>query len=310
MKKWIQSSFRNRIFASVLLITLVPILLGNVLLLSYQVRRTNRDQSLSAETLLKSSQALLNGLTRDMDSAAETLATSTVVRSTLRRGSSDSRILYQVLFRQTERLRKYCRVDICLPDGTLCDSTDPEPGEGLLPYWGVLREAARRERLTFRAESTGGIALRAARPVRSFDGGILGFVYSWAGVALGGSIMFLLWRRVVKRYFWKLASRSPKLEKAQQWVNRFDTSSLFMLTLLPFTPSSFMHLAFGISDFDEKRYLITMLLGKGIMVAMIALFGQSLVSSMKNPVYLVLAVLLWGSMYWVSKKFCKKHNLE
>ena len=78
MKKWIQSSFRNRIFASVLLITLVPILLGNVLLLSYQVRRTNRDQSLSAETLLKSSQALLNGLTRDMDSAAETLATSLI----------------------------------------------------------------------------------------------------------------------------------------------------------------------------------------------------------------------------------------
>jgi len=81
MKKWIQSSFRNRIFASVLLITLLPILLGNVLLLSYQVRRTNRDQSLSAEALLKSSQALLNGLTRDMDSAAEILATSTVVRS-------------------------------------------------------------------------------------------------------------------------------------------------------------------------------------------------------------------------------------
>ena len=136
------------------------------------------------------------------------------------------------------------------------------------------------------------------------------FLYSWAGVALGGSIMFLLWRRVVKCFFWKFASRSPKLEKAQQWVNRFDTSSLFMLTLLPFAPSSFMHLAFGISDFDEKRYLITMLLGKGVMIAMMAVFGQSLVSSMKNPLYLVLAVLLWGGMYWVSKQFCKKHNLE
>ena len=141
-------------------------------------------------------------------------------------------------------------------------------------------------------------------------GGVLGFLYSWMGVATGGTIMFLLWRRVVKRFFWKFASRSPKLEKAQQWVNRFDTSSLFMLTLLPFTPSSFMHLAFGISDFDEKRYLITMLLGKGVMIAMMAVFGQSLVSSMKNPVYLVLAVLLWGGMYWVSKQFCKKHNLE
>ena len=141
-------------------------------------------------------------------------------------------------------------------------------------------------------------------------GGILGFLYSWAGVALGGSIMFLLWRRLVKRYFWKLASRWPKLEKAQQWVNRFETSSLLMLTLLPFTPSSFMHLAFGISDFDEKRYLITMLLGKGVMVAMMAVFGQSLVSSMKNPVYLILAVLIWCGMYLASKHFCKRHNLE
>ena len=140
-------------------------------------------------------------------------------------------------------------------------------------------------------------------------GGLFGFVYSWVGVMLGGTLMFLFWRRVLKQFFWKFASRSQKLEKAEQWVNRFDVSSLFMLSVLPFTPSSFMHFAFGISDFDEKRYLITMLLGKGVMVAMMALFGQSLVSSMKNPVYLVLAVVIWGAMYWGSKRFCKKHYL-
>ena len=140
-------------------------------------------------------------------------------------------------------------------------------------------------------------------------GGFLGFAYSWIGVLLGGTLMFLFWRRVLKQFFWKFASRSQKLEKAEQWVSRFDVSSLFMLSVLPFTPSSFMHFAFGISDFDEKRYLITMLLGKGVMVAMMALFGQSLVSSMKNPVYLVLAVVIWGAMYWGSKRFCKKHDL-
>ena len=139
--------------------------------------------------------------------------------------------------------------------------------------------------------------------------GLFGFVYSWVGVMLGGTLMFLFWRRVLKQFFWKFASRSQKLEKAEQWVSRFDVSSLFMLSVLPFTPSSFMHFAFGISDFDEKRYLITMLLGKGVMVAMMALFGQSLVSSMKNPVYLVLAVVIWGAMYWGSKRFCKKHDL-
>ena len=141
-------------------------------------------------------------------------------------------------------------------------------------------------------------------------GGFLGFVYSWIGVILGGTIMFLLWRRVVKRFFWKIASRSQKLEKAERWVSRFDTASLFMLSVLPFTPSSFMHFAFGISDFDEKRYLITMLLGKGVMVAMMALFGQSLVSSMKNPVYLIFAIVIWAGMYWVSKQFCKRHDID
>lgn len=140
-------------------------------------------------------------------------------------------------------------------------------------------------------------------------GGFLGFAYSWIGVLLGGTLMFLLWRRVVKRFFWKVASRSEKLEKAQRWVSRLDVASLFMLSVLPFTPTSFMHFAFGISDFDEKRYLITMLLGKGVMVAMMALFGQSLVSSLQNPVYLILAVVLWGGMYWASKQFCKKHDI-
>ena len=141
-------------------------------------------------------------------------------------------------------------------------------------------------------------------------GGILGFLYSWLGVAAGGTVMFLFWRRIVKRFVWKLAVRSQKLQKAQQWVNHFDTASLFMLAVLPFTPTSFMHLAFGISDMDEKHYLCTVLLGKAVMVAMMAVFGQSLISSLKNPVYLILAAALWGGMYWISKKFCKRHDLN
>lgn len=137
-----------------------------------------------------------------------------------------------------------------------------------------------------------------------------GLLYSWMGVAAGGTIMFLLWRRVFKRFFWKLASRSRKLERAQQWVNHFDTASLFMLALLPFAPTSFMHFAFGMSDMDEGHYLRTVLLGKGAMVGMMAVFGQSLLSSLRNPGYLVLAIAIWGGMYWVSKQFCKKHDIN
>ena len=43
-------------------------------------------------------------------------------------------------------------------------------------------------------------------------GGFLGFVYSWLGVAAGGTVVFLFWRRVGKRFFWMLASRSEQLK--------------------------------------------------------------------------------------------------
>lgn len=141
-------------------------------------------------------------------------------------------------------------------------------------------------------------------------GGLLGFLYSWIGVALGGGIMFLFWRRVVKRFFWKYAHRFATLQKAERWVNRFGTASLFMLAVLPFTPTAFLHLAFGISDFDERRYLLTLVGAKGIMVGMMAIFGQSVVSSLRDPFYLILAVVIWCAMYAISKWFCKKHHLD
>lgn len=40
--------------------------------------------------------------------------------------------------------------------------------------------------------------------------------------------------------------------------------------------------------------MLTLLAGKAVMVAMMALFGQSLVSSLKNPVYLILAIAIWA----------------
>ena len=142
-------------------------------------------------------------------------------------------------------------------------------------------------------------------------GGLLGFVYSWAGVAFGRyGYVFVFWRRIVKRFFWRVASRWDKLQKQSAGSAGSTPPPCLCCRCCRLPPPPCMHLAFRISDLDEKRYLITVMLGKGIMVGMMALFGQSLVSALKNPFYLILAVLLWGAMYCVRKYFCKKHNLE
>ncbi len=140
-------------------------------------------------------------------------------------------------------------------------------------------------------------------------GPVMGFLYSWCGVAIGGVTMFLFWRRVVKHFFWRHASKYKWFRRAQRWVSNCDTSALFTLAMLPFTPTSFLHLAFGISDFDARRYIMALLAGKAVMVGMMTIFGQSLTSALENPFYLVLAVLLWTGMYLLSKRFCQKHNL-
>ena len=141
-------------------------------------------------------------------------------------------------------------------------------------------------------------------------GPIMGFLYSWCGVALGGILMFAFWRRVVKRFFWRHASKYAWFRKAQGWVSNCDTSTLFTLAMLPFTPTSFLHLTFGISDFDGRRYIATLLAGKFVMVGMMALVGESLSNALENPLYLILAVALWVGMYFASKVFCRKHHLD
>lgn len=140
-------------------------------------------------------------------------------------------------------------------------------------------------------------------------GTILGFLYSWVGSAAGCVLMFLFWRCIVKRFFWRVAARSQKLQKAERWVNEFDRTALFLLAILPFTPSSFLNLAFGISDFDERKYICTIVAAKAVMIALLALFGQSLVYALEQPLYFVLAVAVLGGLYWISRKICKKNNL-
>jgi uncharacterized membrane protein YdjX (TVP38/TMEM64 family) len=140
-------------------------------------------------------------------------------------------------------------------------------------------------------------------------GPLLGFLYSWVGTGLGSTLVFLFWRRVVKRCFWRVAQRSERLQKAERWVSRFDRRALFVLVMLPFTPSAFVNLAFGISDYDERQYLGTILGAKFVMIALLAMFGQSLVYALEEPQFLLLAAVALGVLYWLSKRFCKKNHL-
>lgn len=140
-------------------------------------------------------------------------------------------------------------------------------------------------------------------------GAVFGFLYSWAGTCIGCTIVFLFFRKVVRRAFFRLEKRSEKVKKAREWVNRFNTTALFFIAIMPFTPSAFLNFAFGVSDFDGKKYLTTIIGAKAIMIALLALFGQSVVEAMDNPWFIALAAVLLLVLYYISKKVRQKHDL-
>ena len=140
-------------------------------------------------------------------------------------------------------------------------------------------------------------------------GPVLGFVYSWCGNVLGSTLVFFLFRRALRRPLAKLGDKMPRVQKARAWVGRFNPQALALLAAMPFTPSSFLNFAFGVSDFDAKRYLLSIGSGKLAMIFLLAVCGQSVSAAMQNPMFLLFTAALLAALYYASKKLSKKHDL-
>ena len=174
LKNWIRRSFRNRVFATILVVTLVPLLLCDVVMMQVIVARAEHTQARQAR-------AALDMLSQRFDEAAgqcgdtlEALATSTITRSVLRRTEPDSRLLYQFLYLSAAAVRSYADLEIYNAQGTCLYSTDTSlaavPAD---TDWGGLYAARTNGGTVFLSTGRG---LMAARTVTGHGGELLGYV--------------------------------------------------------------------------------------------------------------------------------------
>lgn len=174
MKQWIRQSFRNRVFASVLLITLVPIFVCNILSMVIMVSRSNRELSSDGKAQLSACAAAFTDIQTQIAEISDTLSKGTVVHSALRNHAADSRAMFQRLNQACYFIRDYCRVDMVFDDGRCAYSTG-DSGSDYTPGWGILR-SARDADTTVYLPGEDADSLCAGRAVRSRDGSILGYV--------------------------------------------------------------------------------------------------------------------------------------
>ena len=86
---------------------------------------------------------------------------------------------------------------------------------------------------------------------------------------------------------------------------------LFFMSTLPFTPSSVVNMVYGFSKFPKTTFIAMISAGKFIMVTSLAIFGHLFKDGLeRNPINLIYAIVIYGSLYVISRFVFKKYDIK
>lgn len=141
-------------------------------------------------------------------------------------------------------------------------------------------------------------------------GFIIGFLTSYLGNVIGSIIVFYFFRGVIKRFFLDRFYHGKRLAQILHWVENQTPFLLFLLSCLAFTPSAFINMSFGLSGYRKRQFLISIALGKFIMILSLSLFGQSLSFIQNQPMFIILSLVLLIVVYFLSKYLNTSSNIH
>jgi uncharacterized membrane protein YdjX (TVP38/TMEM64 family) len=137
----------------------------------------------------------------------------------------------------------------------------------------------------------------------SIYGFVWGFLYSYLGVVLGSFGMFLLYRALIKGQLINRFYHGQRFQRGLAWVERQPPLFLFLISAIPFTPSSLVNLAFGLSGYSKRAFFIFMASGKAIAIALMAFFGHSLRNISDQPFGFMLSLILIAVAYLIAQRY-------
>lgn len=142
-------------------------------------------------------------------------------------------------------------------------------------------------------------------------GNLFGFLISWVFTIVGCTMSFFLFRCFREKMYKFLKKRD--LEKVECWlkkISKISLSSLTVILAIPFTPAFFVNIAAGLSKISYKKYLVSLIIGKMIMVYFWGYVGTSLLESLTDVTVLIKIIILLIVTYILSKIVDKKFNIR
>nr|WP_183602811.1 TVP38/TMEM64 family protein [Paenibacillus phyllosphaerae] len=138
----------------------------------------------------------------------------------------------------------------------------------------------------------------------------LGSLYSWLGVSVGSIIVFLLARKIGRRFRPWLQRRFPKLEKFFDWVEHRGFTPIFLFACFPFSPSALINIVSGIGNVPFRSFVLAILLGKAVMIFGVSVLSFDIADLAEEPWRAVLAVVLVFVMWFGGKKLESHYKLK
>lgn len=150
MRRFLRSSFRNRLFAGFLCASLIPLLVCSLLLLQIFRIQLTRDAQADAYENLASASKQLETLSSDFSRTARSVEADGVLSDALLASRGDDASVYNRFLELTQGVRSSACLELYDVDGNWLYSTRNRPHEDSLPtYWGLLHSADGRRTPTF-----------------------------------------------------------------------------------------------------------------------------------------------------------------
>ena len=143
MIRWFKQSFRRKLFAALLAVTLTLVILGGILTIEgfqARLRSDYMERDLRQQALIEDK---VQNMLRTADETLSSIASNkSFVKAVETRTNTRDREIYNELFKETEAVREFGTVDIYIGNHRYYTTGAEEVEDELPLYYSVLREAA------------------------------------------------------------------------------------------------------------------------------------------------------------------------
>lgn len=143
-------------------------------------------------------------------------------------------------------------------------------------------------------------------------GSLTGFIISYVFTILGCYLSFKLCNNYLKKYYDRVLNKKEhkRIKKFMNGVNKLSLEKLTIVIAIPFTPAFLVNIACGLANVDEKKFAVSLFIGKIFLVLFWQFIGTSLIESIKNPLILIKVIIMLIGAFIISKIINKKYRLE